>query len=60
MEDKQIDLNKIYLGDCLSLLPNIPDKSVDCIICDPPYGTTFCDWDSVISFEELWKQYKRI
>ena len=60
MEDKQIELNKIYLGDCLSLLPNIPDKSVDCIICDPPYGTTFCDWDSVISFEELWKQYKRI
>jgi len=60
MEDKQTELNKIYLGDCLSLLPNIPDKSVDCIICDPPYGTTFCDWDSVISFEELWKQYKRI
>ena len=60
MEDKQIELNKIYLGDCLSLLPNIPDKSVDCIICDPPYGTTACKWDNVIPFEPLWEQYNRI
>ena len=41
-------------------MKNIPDKSVDCIITDLPYGTTQCKWDTVIPFEPLWKQYKRI
>ena len=47
-------------GDCLELMGNIPDKSIDAIIADLPYGTTACKWDSVIPFEPLWEQYKRI
>lgn len=47
-------------GDCLELMKNIPDKSVDLILCDLPYGTTSCHWDSVIPFEPLWSQYRRI
>lgn len=54
---EEIDLR---LGDCLEVMRSIPDKSVDAIICDLPYGTTACKWDSVIPFEPLWKQYKRI
>jgi site-specific DNA-methyltransferase (adenine-specific) len=50
----------IYCGDCLNLLPSIPDKSVDMILCDLPYGTTACSWDTVIPFEPLWKEYKRV
>ena len=55
-----MELNKIYNEDCLIGMQNIPDKSVDCIICDPPYGTTACKWDNVIPFEPLLEQYKRI
>ena len=47
-------------GDCLELMKNIPDKSIDMILCDLPYGTTACKWDVVIPFEPLWEQYKRI
>jgi site-specific DNA-methyltransferase (adenine-specific) len=47
-------------GDCLKLMKTIPDKFIDAIICDLPYGTTACKWDSVIPFEPLWEQYKRI
>lgn len=47
-------------GDCLELMKSIPDKSVDMVLCDLPYGTTACKWDSVIPFEPLWAQYKRI
>jgi site-specific DNA-methyltransferase (adenine-specific) len=47
-------------GDCLELMKQIPDGSVDMILCDLPYGTTACKWDSVIPFEPLWEQYKRI
>lgn len=50
----------IECGDCLELMNDIPDKSIDMILCDPPYGTTACKWDSIISFERLWEQYKRI
>jgi len=53
-------LNKIFNEDCLVGMDRIPDKSIDCIICDLPYGTTACKWDSVIPFEPLWEQYKRI
>lgn len=48
------------IGDCLDLLPKIPDKSIDMILTDLPYGTTACSWDTVIPFEPLWNQYKRI
>ena len=47
-------------GDCLQLMKQIPNKSIDMILCDLPYGTTACKWDSVIPFEPLWEQYKRI
>ena len=47
-------------GDCLIEMKDIPDKSVDMILCDLPYGTTACKWDIIIPFEPLWKQYKRI
>lgn len=50
----------IKQGDCLELMREIPDKSIDMILCDLPYGTTACKWDSVIPFEPLWEQYKRI
>ena len=47
-------------GDCLELMTEIQDKSIDMILCDLPYGTTACKWDTVIPFEPLWQQYKRI
>lgn len=46
--------------DCLEGMKQIDDKSIDCIICDLPYGTTQCKWDTVIPFEPLWEQYNRI
>ena len=52
-----IDLKQ---GDCLELMNNIPNKSIDLILCDLPYGTTDCKWDSIIPFDKLWKQYNRI
>jgi DNA modification methylase len=53
-------INKVIEGDCLKIMPDIPDKSIDMILCDLPYGTTHNKWDSLISLEELWRQYKRI
>ena len=47
-------------GDCLELMKEIPDKSIDMILCDLPYGTTACKWDDIIPFELLWEQYNRI
>ena len=47
-------------GDCLELMKTIPDKSIDAIICDLPYGTTSNKWDSIINLDDLWAQYKRI
>ena len=47
-------------GDCLELLPQLPDKSVDLVLCDLPYGTTECKWDSVLPMERLWKEYRRL
>lgn len=51
---------KLIHGDCLVEMKNIPDKSIDMILCDLPYGTTACKWDTIIDFKELWSQYKRI
>ena len=48
------------LGDCLEVMSKIPDGSVDMVCTDPPYGTTACKWDSVIPFEPMWAQLKRI
>ena len=54
------EMIELYKGDCLELMKNIPDKSIDMILCDLPYGTTACKWDNVIPFEPLWEQYNRI
>ena len=51
---------QLYHGDCLDKMKNIPDKSIDMILCDLPYGTTQNKWDSIIPLEPLWEQYKRI
>lgn len=51
---------QLYNGDCLEVMKNIPDKSVDLILTDPPYGTTACKWDSVIPFKPMWEQLNRI
>ena len=53
-------INKIIQGDCLEVMKDMPDKSIDMILCDLPYGTTACKWDTIIPFEQLWKEYKRI
>ena len=51
---------KLYHGDCLEVMKDIPDKSIDMILCDLPYGTTACKWDVIIPLDDLWKQYNRI
>ena len=53
-------LNAVIHGDCLIEMQKIADKSVDMILTDPPYGFTACKWDTIIPFEPLWEQYKRI
>ena len=50
----------LYHGDCLEVMAGLPDASVDMILCDLPYGTTACKWDTVIPFEPLWAQYRRV
>lgn len=76
MQNKKIDLSNTYTnenlktfkkdncelwqGNCLELMNNIPDKSVDLILTDPPYGTTACKWDYIIPFTPMWKQINRI
>jgi site-specific DNA-methyltransferase (adenine-specific) len=55
-----MEIDKIYEGDCLEIMPTIADKSIDMILCDLPYGTTACKWDAVIDLNLLWLQYKRI
>jgi site-specific DNA-methyltransferase (adenine-specific) len=53
-------MNKILQGDCLELMNDIPNESIDMILCDLPYGTTASGWDSIISFPILWGEYERI
>ena len=55
-----IEPNTLHNGDCLEVMKDIEDESIDCIICDLPYGTTQCPWDSVIPFDKLWAEYHRI
>ena len=55
-----LELNKIYNMDCLEGMKQITDKSIDMILCDLPYGTTACKWDTIIPFEPLWEQYNRV
>jgi len=53
-------INQIFHGDCLQIMPTFPDKSIDMILCDLPYGTTQCKWDVVLPFDLLWAEYNRI
>lgn len=53
-------LNKITHADCMDVLKELPDKCIDSIICDLPYEMTACEWDTIIPFDELWAQYKRV
>ena len=51
---------EILLGDCLELMKDIPNGSIDMILADLPYGTTACKWDTIIPFDKLWEQYERL
>jgi site-specific DNA-methyltransferase (adenine-specific) len=55
-----LEINKIYNMDCLEGMKLIDDKNIDMILCDLPYGTTACKWDTIINFTKLWNEYKRI
>ncbi|PCK18155.1 cytosine methyltransferase [Bacillus pumilus] len=55
-----LQLNRAYQMDCLEGMKLLPDKSIDMILCDLPYGTTACKWDSIIPLDKMWEQYKRI
>ena len=55
-----MEVNSVHLGDCLELMEDIPDKSIDMILCDLPYGTTANKWDSLIPLDKLWVEYERI
>lgn len=55
-----LDINKVYLGDCLDVMKNIESKSVDMVLCDLPFQQTKNKWDTIIPFESLWKHYDRI
>ena len=57
---KQKGFYKLINGDCLEIMNGIPDKRIDCIMCDPPYGTTACKLDSIIPFDLMWEQLERI
>ena len=55
-----LEIKQLYNVDCLEGMREIDDKSIDMILCDLPYGTTQCKWDTVIPFEPLWEHYNRI
>ena len=55
-----MEIDYISCGDCLKLMKDIPDDSIDMILCDLPYGNTRNKWDSIIPFDLLWEQYERI
>lgn len=59
-EDYKSEQVTLLYGDCLSRMKEIPDDSIDLVLCDLPYGTTKCKWDTIIDMEQLWVQYKRI
>lgn len=60
MKDYKDENTWLMFGDCLERMKEIPSGSVDAIICDPPYGTTACKWDSIIPLEPMWEQLKRV
>lgn len=52
--------SSLLLGDCMQIIQDIPDKSIDMVCCDLPYQITACDWDVALPLDELWEQYKRV
>jgi DNA modification methylase len=56
----ELELNKIYFGDCFNFLPLLQKESIDLIICDLPYSQTNCSWDEQVDLERLWKAYNSI
>ena len=58
--EKGLIFLELLHGDCLKLMKAIPAGSVDLILCDPPYGTTDCSWDSILPFDQLWAEYNRV
>lgn len=60
MEELRTSNVHLIKGDCLEVMKNIKDKSIDMILCDLPYGTTACKWDTILPFDKLWEQYNRI
>ena len=60
LNDVNLNGLNLWFGDCLERMKTIPDGSVDLILTDPPYGTTACKWDSVIPFEPMWAELKRV
>ena len=59
-DDYTDDNTTLLFGDCIERMNEIPDNSVHLILCDLPYGTTKCKWDTIIDIDKLWAQYKRI
>nr|WP_233637934.1 hypothetical protein [Carnobacterium maltaromaticum] len=55
-----MEINTIFNEDCLKGMERLPNESIDAIICDLPYGTTACSWDTILPFDELWEQYRRL
>lgn len=53
-------LNKIHFADCLGILRQLPDRSVDLLLQDPPYGSMQCDWDKSVSIPEMWTEWERV
>ena len=51
---------RLYRGDCLEIMPQIPPGSIDMILCDPPYGTTEYEWDARVNMARLWEEYRRV
>lgn len=51
---------QLFQGDCLEVMKQIPDNSIDMVLCDLPYGITNCEWDSIVDFGALWERYGRI
>lgn len=58
--DLVTDTIRLMFGDCLERMQELPDNSIDAVICDPPYGTTACKWDSIIPLEPMWTQLERV
>lgn len=60
VEKVEIGNATLYCGDCLSVAGLVADASIDLVLCDLPYGTTACEWDAIIPFDELWRMYQRV